>query len=147
MKLFNSVGFFVCLFVFKVPMPCQALFLALGRCQEKIAELRGEVRVCLQQTISATSTGHAMGKREQDGEEWAVVDVVTSPDRSGPLERAGLGGDWKGRRESTIDLETGVMLCTFEKEQRGQCGWGGGGVLLRSFMGIKEIKRRLPAEP
>ena len=98
MKLFNSVGFFVCLFVFKVPMPCQALFLALGRCQEKIAELRGEVRVCLQQTISATSTGHAMGKRGQDGEEWAVVDVVTSPDRSGPLERAGLGGDWKGRR-------------------------------------------------
>lgn len=34
-------------FFFLLPMPCQALFLALGS-QEKISELRGEVRVCPQ---------------------------------------------------------------------------------------------------
>ena len=95
------------------------------------------MRVCPQQTLSITSTGHAVGKRAR-WEEWAVVDVLTIPDhmvKSGPIERAGLGRDWKGRQESTIDLETGVMPCTFEKEQRGQYGWGGGRVGVEKFHG------------
>lgn len=50
-----------------------------------------------------------------------------------PPGRAGLGRDWEGRWESTMDLEAGVMPCTFEKEQRGQCGWGGGGVGVEKF--------------
>ena len=52
-----------------------------------------------------------------------------------PHRKGRLGRDWKGRRELTTDLETGVMPCTFEKEQRDQCGWGGGGVGVEKFHG------------
>lgn len=83
-----------------------------------------------------------MGKRRQDGEEWAVVDVVTAPDGMSPLERAGLGGDWKGEAggRPLISQETRGHALYFEKEQEASVAGVVVGWVRREFMGIKEIK-------
>ena len=123
-------------------MPCQALFLALGSVKKR--SLSSGVKCgCVRSKRSANEYRACCGKKRA---RCGGVGGGGPGDNSGasgrvrPPGRAGLGRDWEGRWESTMDLEAGVMPCTFEKEQRGQCGWGGGGLGVEKFHGDRRLK-------
>lgn len=91
--------------------------------------------------IGIMSTGHAVGKREQDAEEWAVEDLVTTPEHvvgSGPQEgQAWVGiGRGDGSRPWIWKLESCPALLR-KSEEASVAGVVVGWVLSR-FMGIKD---------